>query len=171
MKIYLAAPYSARDRLREIAVELSFDQHQITSRWLFENHEIQPATEGASWASSQEYIAKHTRQDLEDVTEADLLVVFTGQWIARFWPELANTSLHSGGRHVETGYALALSKPVVVMGICENVFQRGLGMNLSLYQELRSYLLGTLTCTSCGNDGAAEGHIHCIDCLEAARVA
>ena len=52
-------------------------------------------------------------QDLIDVDNADVLVVYT---------EPYGTPVSGGGRHVETGYALGKGKTVLVVGPHENVF-------------------------------------------------
>lgn len=166
MKLYLAAPYSARNHLREVAEDLASKGHDVTSRWLWDNHEIKPESEGAAWAQSRQYIAQHVMQDLEDVEEADALVMFTGAWVAKTWPSLADTALHSGGRHVEMGYAIAKGKAIIVMGSPENVFHRGLGESLDTFYQLKDFLANTLVCVECGNTFAIETSTRCTDCLE-----
>jgi hypothetical protein len=166
MRIYLAAPYSARDRLRDVVGQLAVRGHVVTSRWLWDDHEIQSGTEGAALDQSAAYITQHTLQDLQDIETADLLVLFTGSWIDSNWVELRDTRLHSGGRHVETGYALATSTPVLYLGAPENVFHRGMCEGIMLLSEMYSFLEGKLVCIECGNDFAAEGLVRCPDCAE-----
>lgn len=119
MRIYLAGPYSARDQLRSYGQELTRVGFTVCSTWLDEDTEINSGTTGAAAALSDDQVAKHAVTDLVDVQRSDLLVLFTAPSVG-LEPE-ANTS---GGRHVETGYALALAKPVVVVGEPENVFHR-----------------------------------------------
>jgi len=167
MKVYLAAPYSARDRVRnDVASRLIREGHVVTSSWLKDQHEITPDKEGASWGSDGRYILKHVEDDFKDVSDADLLVVFTGEWISLMWPDLSETALHSGGRHVETGYALALAKPVVVMGEAENVFQRGSCQFLHSIPKLLAFLNGLLYCVRCNSRLAASGSVECSTCIE-----
>lgn len=54
-----------------------------------------------------------------DIKLSDLLVLLTESASA-----LVGGTATSGGRHVETGFALALGKPVIVVGAPENVFHR-----------------------------------------------
>ena len=127
MKIYLAAPYAGRDVLKE---DLTFWQdhgHEVTCGWVKGTRPLGADTFGISAASSHEEVEAHATMDLEDVDRADALVHYTAaylQSVAGLDPVAHN--LHSGGRHVETGYALAKKLPVVVIGPLENIFQRGL---------------------------------------------
>lgn len=126
-KIYLAGAYAARDRLRDYASMLqSTEQHQVTSRWLLDDHDIHPGAEGAALGQSASYANAHVQMDLADIQECDVLVVFTAEWLVTWDPTLEDRVLHSGGRHVETGYALGLHKRVIVMGRPENIFHRAL---------------------------------------------
>lgn len=129
MKLYLAAPYAARDYLREqVAPRLAAEGHEMTSEWLLATRAITPATLGTSAATSDADVMYHAGKDLKEVEAADVLVHFTANYLkARLsWLRDDEHNLHSGGRHVETGYALALHKSVIVMGQPENIFQRGL---------------------------------------------
>lgn len=129
MKLYLAAPYAARDYIREqVAPRLAAEGHEMTSEWLLATRAITPATLGTSAATSDADVMYHAGKDLEEVRAADVLVHFTASYLKSrlSWLNDAEHNLHSGGRHVETGYALALGKSVIVMGQPENIFQRGL---------------------------------------------
>lgn len=127
MKIYLAAPYAARDILKD---HLSFWQdhgYEVTCGWVKGTRPLGAASYGISEVSTQEEVEAHALMDLEDVDRADAVVLYTAQYIAAaagLDPVAHN--LTSGGRHVEVGYALAKDKPVVVIGPLENIFQRGL---------------------------------------------
>lgn len=128
MKIYLAAPYAGRDVLKE---DLSFWQdhgHEVTCGWVQGTRPLGADTYGISAASSHEEVEAHALMDLEDVDRADALVHYTAAYLRSVDPSMGDVThnLHSGGRHVETGYALAKNKPVVIVGPLENIFQRGL---------------------------------------------
>lgn len=115
MKVYLAAPYASRPTVAAYADELRHIGITVTSSWLAETHEINAGTEKAATALTDEQVAEHAATDLREVRESDLLVLFTA----------ASVGVEGGGgRHVETGAALALGKPVVVVGDPENVFHR-----------------------------------------------
>ena len=103
MKIYLAARYGRREEMCRYRVELQAIGVSVTSRWLNGNRDGVLETVAA-------------REDIEDIRLADTLIAFTEH------PEMTGPGRNRGGRHVEMGYALALSKPVIVCGHLENVF-------------------------------------------------
>lgn len=119
MKVYLAAPYGARESIRQYAFELTEIGITVTSSWLNEQHEINAGTQGAAIALSDEQVSDHAQTDIREVRDSDLLVLFTAK--------TAGVE-GGGGRHVETGIALALRKPVLVVGDPENVFHRTTGV-------------------------------------------
>jgi hypothetical protein len=122
MKVYLAAPYTARDLLRSRFVpDLEEDDHECTSSWLKETHTIASQTVGPALGQSVDYALKHVMQDIHDVTCSHVLVLFTESYCRQYKvPPPYNT----GGRHVETGIAMANHIPVVVLGEPENIFHR-----------------------------------------------
>lgn len=130
MKIYIAAPYPARARVADIGLWLGSEGHECTSGWAYqEQHEIATGTVGASLDTKHEDVEEFAKRDLADIFRADALLSLTANWcIARGAAE-DNPDfrwLHAGGRHVEVGYALALGRPVVIVGEPENIFQRSL---------------------------------------------
>lgn len=128
MKIYLAAPYIAREQVRRCADELRFMRFEVTSRWLDESGDIEPSVLGAASGRTIEEARGHVRTDFADIDRADIIVVFTASTTAfMLGRETPATSpaLHSGGRHVELGYALAKRKRAIVLGPDENIFHRG----------------------------------------------
>lgn len=102
--IYLAARIRRRDELIAHAAELQAAGIEVTSSWL-----TMPVP--SDWNSS--VWQDLARVDREDVLRADGLVLFAE-------PERDGGS----GRHVEFGMALALGKPIIVVGRVENLFQR-----------------------------------------------
>jgi len=120
VRVYLAGPYRSRDQLRRLAAELTDLGFYVTSRWLEETHEINPGTEGAAVALSDEAVAEHAETDLTDIEISEVLVLFTAAYVG---------AEGGGGRHVETGYALARDKRVVIVGEPENVFHRLSGVH------------------------------------------
>ena len=102
MKIYLAASTSKRGEMRYVRKVLTGFGHDVVSSWLdreFPADYLQrPTDQWPQWAT----------QDLDDVSAADVLVLFSGGG--------------AGGRHVEFGYALAQGKRVYVVGSRENIF-------------------------------------------------
>lgn len=127
MKIYLAAPYAARDILKDHLPFWQDHGHEVTCGWVKGTRPLGQDTFGISAASTHEEVEAHALMDLEDVDRADALVLYTAQYIASVAGlDPVAHNLNSGGRHVEVGYALAKDKPVVVIGPLENIFQRGL---------------------------------------------
>lgn len=119
LSVYLAAPYGAREMIRAYADELRGQGIRVTSSWLDEQHDINPGTQGAAVALSDQQVDQHAQTDIREVRGSDLLVLFTAAAVG---------VEGGGGRHVETGIALALGKPVVVVGAPENVFHRTAGV-------------------------------------------
>lgn len=121
MRVYLAAPYAARDLMREHAEQLTFLDLDVVccSSWLAEGYEINAGTTGPASALEGEAVDGHVEQDLADIAAADVVVAFTAASLG-----LPVEAAASGGRHVETGYALALRMPVLVVGEPENIFHR-----------------------------------------------
>jgi len=115
VKVYLAGPYGSRDKLRTYADLVRGADCEVTSSWLNEDHDITPGTEGAAADLSDEVVLAHARMDLNDVLRSDLLMLFTSAFVG---------VEGGGGRHVETGFALAHGLPIIVVGQPENVFHR-----------------------------------------------
>jgi nucleoside 2-deoxyribosyltransferase len=109
MKIYLAARYSRRDLMKELAAELRRMGHEVTSRWLETDWVSRP---DASSAAPPEYREKYAQIDMEDVQAADAVISFTE----------APGDGSRGGRHIEFGLAVAWGKRLIVVGYRENLF-------------------------------------------------
>ncbi|CAN5821979.1 hypothetical protein BH24ACI4_BH24ACI4_11400 [soil metagenome] len=110
--IYLSGQFEDGLLLRQVSRELRDAGYTVTARWL-DSAGGSPATAGAGQPGAATHLASIARQDLEDIVGADLVVVFNP-------PEAC--SLGRGGRHVETGYALALGKRLILVGARGNVF-------------------------------------------------
>jgi nucleoside 2-deoxyribosyltransferase len=104
MKIYLAARYSKREGMLAFARELTTLGHEVTSRWIYGDHEGDDdnLTQAAQFAA----------EDLNDLCVADCLIHFCDDVRV----------LTRGGNFVEFGYALAAEKLIVVVGKRSNVF-------------------------------------------------
>ena len=122
MKVYLAGPYRARAAIKECADNLTAIGFTVEARWLDGDH--QGAPDAATDAPIEDR-QRWAREDLADIDQADVLVAFTsaGAWAldGTRSPVPSNYGA-SGGRHIETGYALAHQTPVVLIGQPENVF-------------------------------------------------
>lgn len=109
MKIYLAAQYSWRDKLKEYARILERKNIEVVSAWLKETKDVKE--ELTTYTNA--YAKDHAQMDLDDIQEADILVLFT----------ISPTDVSKrGARHFEAGYAYALGKKVIICGPKENIF-------------------------------------------------
>lgn len=92
--------------MKRYRADLKQMDHQITSRWLDEEEEIDPPT-------GDPRAAKYAYYDMEDIFSSDAIICFT---------EEANSKYSRGGRHVEFGLAIASNKELFVIGPRENIF-------------------------------------------------
>lgn len=125
MRVYVAAPYAAREQVVAAALLLEERGHHCTSSWRDGSREIHSGTIGTAPDLTLGTVAGHALADLTDVASSHALIHLTAAHVAAGQP-IPTDWLHTGGRHVEVGYALALGLPVIVVGEPENVFQRGL---------------------------------------------
>lgn len=111
MKIYLAARYSRHQELYAYASQLKKLGYEITSRWIYGNHQI--SDEALLSGDDNDLRERFAIEDYEDLKAADLVISFT---------EEPRSGHSRGGRHVEFGMALVLDKGLVVIGHRENIF-------------------------------------------------
>lgn len=104
MNVYLAARYERRAEMFVLSLELQRYNITVTSRWINGSHD-----EGDNDLPTST-IARFAQEDIEDLKRADVLVFFAEKTRGR------------GGRHVELGYALALERPVIIVGGHEHIF-------------------------------------------------
>lgn len=119
MRVYVAAPYGARAQVAGYALELERDGITPTCFWAHGTREIDDTTVHAASALSDQQASAFALDDLGDVASSDALVVLT-----ETASDIAAGGAGSGGRHIETGYALALGKQVIVVGTPDNIFHR-----------------------------------------------
>lgn len=101
MKFYLAARYSAQERMRECASDLANLGHRVMSSWITGKHD--------GWQSGPAAL-----EDVQDLAHSDCVISFTEE------PRTLTDS--RGGRHVEFGMAWAFGKRLIIVGWRENVF-------------------------------------------------
>ena len=116
MKFYLAASYLRREQMAEYARQLRERGHEVTSRWLTGAHQAASGVLGSYEPNAE--ADRFANEDLDDITEADVLVLFT---------EAPQAGYLTGARLVEYGYALGLHDrghriELAVIGPRENVF-------------------------------------------------
>ena len=109
MKIYLAARYSQKEEIKQVAAILRIYGIETTSSWLEEPHPSDCTMDQFPDA----YLSGLAIRDIDDIKSADAVILFT---VDPLIPTVR------GGRHVETGYALALGKPLYIIGPRENIF-------------------------------------------------
>lgn len=98
IRVYIAAPFQLQDGAAALRELLKASEIECTSTWL-----NAPENIDERWA----------KRDLSDVARCDVFVAMNPEdWASR----------GTGGRHVEFGYALALRKPVVILGARTNIF-------------------------------------------------
>lgn len=163
MRVYIAGPYEARPALQMLARDLESVGFINTARWLGETHDINAGTVGPAPALSDEQVTEHVLDDFRDILSADVLVLVTAEAAAK-WLRDPHLAGRSGGRHVETGYALANSLEVFVVGEAENVFHRGACRVVSNAYKLTLALVehrnateaqAAHVCTACAGSDAA----------------
>lgn len=109
MKLYIAGRYARRDEFSLLRIPLRQAGITVTSRWLDEKHSLIGST---SELTPTERVLTALK-DVEDVVAADGLL---------FFAEAPYDQPPRGGRHVEFGMAIALGKPIFVIGEAENIF-------------------------------------------------
>jgi nucleoside 2-deoxyribosyltransferase len=100
-RVYIAGLFDSQERLRVQRDAMIAMGYIVTSSWLEESPDTAFTTD--KWAD-------YAERDLAEVEDSHFIVVDTLDVTPR------------GGREVEMGYAMALNKPVFVVGPMRNVF-------------------------------------------------
>lgn len=109
MKVYIAAPYSMKEIVKQEAADLLNNGITCTSSWVMEPHAPTTQMQDLTHNEHQDY----AMQDVLDVTNGEVLVFHTDP----------TKTIVRGGRHVEFGIAVAQQKPIYVVGKEEeNIF-------------------------------------------------
>ena len=110
MRLYLAAAWSRKEEIREIAEELNaIPGIKVGARWLFEP----PSSKDAF-----KFRRRRAIYDRDDVRRANTLVRFTDDLTHPTVP----ARLATGARMFEMGYAYALGKKIIVVGGYQPIF-------------------------------------------------
>ncbi|MDP6583783.1 MAG: nucleoside 2-deoxyribosyltransferase [Anaerolineales bacterium] len=137
MKFYIASKSQAAAREWKTALEA--EEYTIVARWLDEDNF------GSGPPYDDEERSQNAVKDEEDVRACDALIF-------RSEPDGGRAA---GGKHVETGIAIALGKPVYAIGPKENIFHwHPLVKMFATFEGFMKYLAETDSkCRSCGGVG------------------
>lgn len=95
MKIYIAASMHSKKEAKDVAINLQFQGHVITSTW-FENQSYDKVNDAMA--------------DLSEIMQAECVVFLTKE------------PSSEGGRHIEFGFALGKKKRLIILGERESCF-------------------------------------------------
>lgn len=123
VRIYIAAFFDSRPRIREEVQKLDAMGHSVVASWVY--REPAEATYGGS---TEGYLTCCALRDLREIRTADLLILDTLD------------SIHRGGREVELGYALGCGVPFIVVGPQRNVFHRLAQAQFESWDEAQKWL-------------------------------
>ena len=107
MKLYIAS--HSQVSARDMQLELEQAGHSITSRWITHDWKFGHPSESAYTDGERRDIALMDQADIQDAEGLVLIAEAVGKTVP-------------GGKHVETGIAIALKLPVFVVGRRENIF-------------------------------------------------
>lgn len=99
MKVYIAAPWVCRAEAGGFQDTLEAAGFEVTSHWI-KGH---GADSCDGFSKTDDELRQEAQQDLDDLERADAFVIF-------------NLKEKSEGKATELGYALAISKPVILVG-------------------------------------------------------
>lgn len=119
MLFYVAAKYQDRPIARQFAEEVmkAIPGWYCSSTWFFQEPKEHPKDhEVREWGE----------RDLRDIERANLFCLINERFHEATAPEgFTHAKEDSGGRHFETGYALARDIPIYLVGRPTNVFHYG----------------------------------------------
>jgi hypothetical protein len=122
--VYLAGPYAARDGLLAIALRLESEGFPVTSSWLRETHEPDPAAVGTAPQTHHEARPDTSAGTISDVILSDVFLAVTVSYCAGQGWITPDQSNDDGSRHFEHGFAKGCGKATVLLGAPENAFQQ-----------------------------------------------
>jgi nucleoside 2-deoxyribosyltransferase len=129
LRVYLAAPYVAKKQIEAEAAELRALGIEVTSSWLEETHSPTTQLHELTHEEHQGFAVR----DVQDVRAADVFVFHTDP----------TKAIIRGGRHVEFGIAVALHKPILIVGEeQENIFHHLPNLNrVATWEQARAWLV------------------------------
>jgi hypothetical protein len=112
MNCYLAAAWSRREEIQEVAFDLRAGGIGVTANWLEDGNHPSVTTEKS--------LREDAIRDVADIKECDAFVRFTDDISGQFVP----SHIASGARMFEMGLAWSLGKPIYVVGGKQQIFDR-----------------------------------------------
>lgn len=128
MRIYIAGQYARKLELREYAKQAEAAGIKVGADWLMESEDPNSSLN----ESTEAVLAKYAQKDYWDIGACDAMV---------FFAEDQNNQPPRGGHHVEFGIALAMGKPILVVGDPENIFHYTPGFHIDFYENWSSALV------------------------------
>lgn len=131
LRVYLAAPFEARDEMLALRKSLEDRGVEVTSTWLTpaDGNDNNMATLQDKFQECRTRAVK----DVEDIVACDVGVIRK----PKEWHRQPTT----GGHHCEAGIFIALGKPFAVYGARENVFHyHPLATEIKTFEDLCNYL-------------------------------
>jgi nucleoside 2-deoxyribosyltransferase len=108
MRVYLSARFERQNEMQRYSEQLRTEGIEVVSAW----HELDsPSSDGFS-GIARERRAWLAMMDVQQLVGSNVLVSFSD----------ADSLDPRGGKHVETGIALALGKRLLLVGSAENIF-------------------------------------------------
>ena len=121
LSFYIAASYPRKEEARALAALLVQLHFRNKARWL--------VMESIGYAQGIDKVSYELAEiDFADVIASDLFIQITGDNLSR------------GGRHTELGMALALGKPILILGPKEQVFHHH--PNVRLFTDSEALVIG-----------------------------
>jgi hypothetical protein len=112
MNLYLSASFSRQDEIRNVARNLGLAGYTVISRWL----DMEPLD--FFDPTLEKRFMERALIDLDDVMKADVLIRFTDDLNQPTVP----SSLATGSRMFEMGYAYKQGSDIIVVGGRQNLF-------------------------------------------------
>lgn len=134
-KFYFASSFARKPEIVEYAAQLVAKGHEVTSRWLFEDHEADVTQPGELNPDTGPGL-QFANDDILDIQRSDAVV-----WFSSTTGDGQQLSKGRGGRHTEFGLSLAFMKPIYLIGERENAFHARVPNKRKFY-SFRDFILG-----------------------------
>lgn len=112
-RVYIAAPWNLKKDAAQLRSLLAVAGIHSTSRWIDVEEHATPEKLSAEYAAGVTRFSGFADMDKTDIQSAHALVLIN---------PAAYVNKGTGGRHYETGYAVALNRPIFIFGVRSNVF-------------------------------------------------